>query len=38
MTDSRSFGRLDKALDVASLNQWTIVSMKYDWRRVFMFQ
>lgn len=37
MTDSRSFGRLDKALDVASLNQ-TIVSMKYDWRRVFMFQ
>ncbi len=37
--DRRSeFGRLDKALDAASLNQWTIVNMKDDWKRVFKFR
>ena len=32
------FGRLDKALDAARLNQWTVVDMKNDWKRVFAFQ
>jgi hypothetical protein len=32
------FGRLDKALDAAALNQWTVVDMKRDWKRVFAFQ
>src|SRR5829696_22876 len=32
------FGRLDKALDAAALNNWTVVDMKRDWKRVFSFQ
>ena len=32
------FGRLDKALDAARLNQWTVIDMKNDWKRVFAFQ
>ncbi len=28
-------GHLDKALDAATANGWTILSMKNDWRRVF---
>jgi hypothetical protein len=32
------FGRLDKALDAASANRWTVVDMKRDWRRVFAFE
>ena len=31
-------GRLDKALDAATLNKWTVVNMKDDWKRVFAFQ
>jgi hypothetical protein len=30
-------GRLDKALDAAALNKWTVVDMKNDWKRVFTF-
>jgi hypothetical protein len=30
-------GRLDKALDAAALNDWTVVSMKDDWKRIFAF-
>jgi hypothetical protein len=33
-----SFGRLDKALDAAALNKWTVVDMKNDWMRIFAFQ
>jgi hypothetical protein len=33
-----SFGKLDKALDAAGSNGWTLVSMKDDWKRVFNFQ
>ena len=29
------FGRLDKALDAAAVNQWTVVDMKTDWKKVF---
>jgi haloacid dehalogenase-like hydrolase len=29
------FGRLDKALDAATVNNWTVVSMKDDWKRIF---
>lgn len=32
-----SVGRLDKALDEATLRGWTVVSMKNDWRRIFPF-
>jgi haloacid dehalogenase-like hydrolase len=32
------FGRLDKALDAAALNKWTVVDMKNDWRRIFAFE
>ena len=32
------FGRLDKALDVASINQWSVVDMKKDWKRIFAFE
>lgn len=32
------FGRLDKALEAAASNGWTVVSMKDDWKRVFGFQ
>ena len=39
MYDRKSpFGRLDKALDAADANGWTLVSMKEDWKRVFSFQ
>jgi phosphoserine phosphatase len=30
-----TFGKLDKALDAASANQWTVVDMKRDWKVVF---
>ncbi len=33
-----SFGRLDKALDAAAINKWTVVDMKSDWNRIFAFQ
>jgi phosphoserine phosphatase len=33
-----SLGRLDKALDAAAVNKWTVVSMKDDWKRIFAFQ
>ena len=33
-----SFGRLDKALDAAALNRWTVVDMKKDWKRIFAFE
>ncbi len=33
-----SFGRLDKALDAAAMNKWTVVDMKNDWNRVFAFE
>jgi phosphoserine phosphatase len=32
------FGKLDKALDAAAVNNWTVVDMKGDWKRVFPFQ
>jgi phosphoserine phosphatase len=32
------FGKLDKALDAAALNKWTVVDMKKDWKRVFAFE
>lgn len=32
------FGRLENALEAASQNNWTVVSMKDDWKRVFKFQ
>jgi hypothetical protein len=31
-------GRLDKALDAATANKWTVASMKSDWKKVFPFQ
>jgi haloacid dehalogenase-like hydrolase len=31
------FGKLDKALDAAAINKWTVVDMKKDWKRVFAF-
>lgn len=31
------FGRLDKALEAAAVNRWTVVSMKDDWKRIFAF-
>jgi hypothetical protein len=33
-----SFGRLDKALDAAAINKWTVVDMKNDWKRIFAFK
>jgi phosphoserine phosphatase len=30
-------GKLDKALDAAAANKWTVVDMKRDWKRVFAF-
>ena len=30
-----SFGRLDKALDAAAVNKWTVVDMKNDWKVIF---
>ncbi len=32
------FGHLEKALEVAPANDWTVVSMKDDWKRIFAFQ
>ena len=32
------FGHLDKALDAAAINKWTVVDMKNDWKKVFSFQ
>ena len=32
------FGRLDKALDAAAMNKWTVVDMKNDWKRIFAFE
>ncbi|MGR9425455.1 HAD family hydrolase [Rhizobium leguminosarum] len=29
------FGRLDKALDAASIAGWTVIDMKSDWKQVF---
>jgi hypothetical protein len=31
-------GKLDKALEAAAQNRWTVVDMKKDWKRVFAFQ
>jgi phosphoglycolate phosphatase-like HAD superfamily hydrolase len=31
-------GKLDKVLDEANANGWTVVDMKSDWKRVFAFQ
>ena len=31
-------GKLDKALDAAAINKWTVVDMKNDWKRVFAFE
>ena len=33
-----SIGRLDKGLDEAKANGWTVVSMKDDWKRIFPFE
>jgi hypothetical protein len=33
-----SLARLDKALDAAAMNKWTVVDMKNDWKRVFAFE
>jgi phosphoglycolate phosphatase-like HAD superfamily hydrolase len=33
-----SIGKLDKALDTAQAEGWTIVDMKNDWKRVFPFE
>jgi haloacid dehalogenase-like hydrolase len=30
-----AFGRLDKALDAAAANRWTVVDMKTDWKIIF---
>jgi phosphoglycolate phosphatase-like HAD superfamily hydrolase len=32
------FGKLDKGLAAAKDNNWTLVSMKDDWKRIFKFQ
>ena len=29
------FGQLDKALDAAAVNNWTVVDMKADWKQIF---
>jgi len=29
------FGHLDKALDAAAINKWTVVDMKNDWKTIF---
>lgn len=31
------FGKLDKALDAAVVNNWTVVDMKRDWKKIFPF-
>jgi phosphoserine phosphatase len=30
-----TFGKLDKALDAASINHWTVADMKRDWKVIF---
>ena len=32
-----SVGKLDKALDVAQAEGWTVVDMKNDWKTIFPF-
>jgi hypothetical protein len=32
-----SIGHLDKALDAAAMNRWTVVDMKRDWKVIFPF-
>jgi phosphoglycolate phosphatase-like HAD superfamily hydrolase len=32
------FGKLDKGLDAAKVNGWTLVSMKDDWKNIFAFE
>lgn len=32
------FGKLDKALDAATANRWTVADIKRDWKKVFSFQ
>ena len=32
------FGRLDKALDAAASEKWSVVSMKDDWKVIFPFE
>jgi len=32
------FGKLDKALEAANVNRWTVVDMKRDWKKVFPFE
>ncbi len=32
------FGRLDRALDAAATNQWVVIDMKNDWKRIFAFE
>jgi hypothetical protein len=32
------FGRLDKGLDAAPLNKWTVVDMKNDWKIIYPFE
>jgi hypothetical protein len=33
-----SVGRLDKALEEAKVEGWTVVDMKKDWRHIFPFE
>jgi phosphoserine phosphatase len=33
-----SFGHLEKALDAAPINHWTVVDMKADWKTIFPFE
>ena len=30
--------KLDKALDAAAANKWTVADMKKDWKRAFAFE
>jgi hypothetical protein len=32
-----SVGKLDKALDAAQVEGWTVVDMKNDWKKIFPF-
>jgi haloacid dehalogenase-like hydrolase len=32
------FGRLDAALDAATVNRWTVIDMKKDWKVIFPFE
>ncbi|UYW35108.1 HAD family hydrolase [Methylorubrum extorquens] len=33
-----AFGRLDKALDAAAVNNWAVMDMKKDWKVIFPFE